>query len=101
MQRVFQALSDENRRQILRLLKGGSMTAGEIAGHMPIGKAALSHHFAILKAAELVRCEKRGQSRVYSLNTTALEDLAGWVLDFTGARGKRGASAHKPGPASG
>jgi len=92
MQRLFQAISDENRRQILKLLKRGSMSAGEIAERMPIGKAALSHHFAILKAAELVRCEKRGQSRVYSLNSTALEDLAGWVMEFTGhARGKRGA----------
>lgn len=94
MQRIFQALSDENRRQILRLLKKGSLTAGEIAAKMPIGKAALSHHFAILKAAELVRCEKRGQSRVYSLNTTAMEDLAGWVLEFTGA----GKKVREPAP---
>jgi DNA-binding transcriptional ArsR family regulator len=86
VQRIFQALSDENRRQILRLLKKGSLTAGEIAERMPIGKAALSHHFAILKAAELVRCEKRGQSRVYSLNTTAMEDFASWVMEFTGSR---------------
>lgn len=83
MQRLFQALSDENRRAILKLLKKGSRTAGEIAERMPVGKAALSHHFAILKAADLVRCEKRGQQRVYSLNTTALEDLASWVLDFS------------------
>ena len=91
MQRVFQALSDENRRQILKLLRRGSLTAGEIAERMPIGKAALSHHFAILKVADLVRCEKRGQLRVYSLNTTALEDLAGWVIDI--ARPVRGATA--------
>ena len=84
MQPLFQALSDENRRQILKLLKRGSLTAGEIAARMPIGKAALSHHFAILKAAQLVRCEKRGQERVYSLNTSALEDLASWVMEFTG-----------------
>ena len=84
MQRVFAAISDENRRQILKLLKRGSMTAGEIAERMPIGKAALSHHFAILKAAELVRCEKRGQRRVYSINTTAMEDFAGWVMELTG-----------------
>jgi DNA-binding transcriptional ArsR family regulator len=99
VQRIFQALSDENRRQILRLLKKGSMTAGEIADRMPVGKAALSHHFAILKAADLVRCEKRGQSRVYSLNTTAMEDLASWVFEFTGtSKGKRNGSI-KPGAA--
>ena len=88
MQEVFAALSDENRRQILRLLKRGSLSAGEIAEKMPIGKAALSHHFAILKAAGLVRCEKRGQLRVYSLNTTAMEDFASWVMEFAGAKRK-------------
>lgn len=98
MQRIFQALSDENRRHILRLLRRGSMTAGEIAERMPVGKAALSHHFAILKAADLVRCEKRGQSRVYSLNTTAMEDLASWVFEFTGTKSKRNGST-KPGTA--
>jgi ArsR family transcriptional regulator, arsenate/arsenite/antimonite-responsive transcriptional repressor len=95
VQRLFQAISDENRRQVLKLLKRGSLTAGEIAERMPIGKAALSHHFAILKAADLVRCERRGQSRVYSLNTTALEDLAGWVMDFTEPVRGRSRSARK------
>ncbi len=94
MQRVFQALSDENRRLILHLLKQGSLSAGEIAEHLPIGKAALSHHFAILKAADLVRCERRGQKRVYSLNTSALQDFAAWVIDLSQAapnpgRGRR------------
>jgi DNA-binding transcriptional ArsR family regulator len=84
MQRVFQALADENRRKILKALQGGALSAGEVAAHLPIGKAALSHHFAVLKAAELVRCERRGQQRVYSLNTSALEDFAAWVLDLKG-----------------
>jgi DNA-binding transcriptional ArsR family regulator len=92
VQRVFQALADENRRKILKLLKRGSRSAGEIAEHLPIGKAALSHHFAILKAAGLVRCEKRGQLRVYSLNTSALEDFAAWAIDFA-------AEATEPKPA--
>ena len=90
MQRLFQAISDENRRLILKLLKSQSMAAGELAEHLPIGKAALSHHLAILKSAELVRCEKRGQLRVYSLNTSALEDLATWLVELKGQKAEAG-----------
>lgn len=79
MQRIFQAVGDENRRLILSLLRERSMTAGEVAERMPIGKAALSHHFAVLKVAGLVRCEKRGQQRVYSLEASVLEELAAWA----------------------
>lgn len=83
MQRIFQALSDEGRRRILDLLREQPLSAGELSEHLPFGKPALSHHLAILKAAELVRCERVGQRRVYSLNTSAMEDLAAWVFDLT------------------
>jgi ArsR family transcriptional regulator, arsenate/arsenite/antimonite-responsive transcriptional repressor len=80
-QRVFKALSDPNRRQILKLLQGGALSAGELAEHFDIGKASLSHHFAVLRAAELVRTERRGQRIVYSLNTTVMQDVAALLLD--------------------
>ncbi len=79
---LFKALADPNRRKILKILKKGSLSAGEIAESFPITRASLSHHFNILKAAELVRSERRGQNMVYSLNTTVFEDLASslWEL---------------------
>lgn len=79
---VFKALADPTRRSILALLKGGSLTAGEIAGHFPITMGSLSHHYNVLKAAELVRCERRGQQVVYSLNTTVFEDVAASLIDL-------------------
>src|SRR5205814_9988572 len=75
-QEVFKALSDPSRRKILQLLQRGSKSAGELAEAFDITKGSLSHHFNVLKAADLVRCERRGQKIVYSLNTTVFEDVA-------------------------
>jgi ArsR family transcriptional regulator, arsenate/arsenite/antimonite-responsive transcriptional repressor len=81
-QEVFKAISDPTRRQVLKLLQGGSKTAGELAEGFDITKGSLSHHFNVLKAADLVRCERRGQQIVYSLNTTVFEDVATLLLDL-------------------
>ncbi|GMU01369.1 autorepressor SdpR family transcription factor [Corallococcus caeni] len=82
MQEVFKAIADPTRRKVLKLLQGGSKSAGELAEAFDITKGALSHHFNILKAADLVRCERRGQQIVYSLNTTVFEDVAAVLLDL-------------------
>ncbi|GMU03762.1 autorepressor SdpR family transcription factor [Corallococcus caeni] len=82
MQEVFKAISDPTRRKVLKLLQGGSKSAGELAEAFDITKGSLSHHFNILKAADLVRCERRGQQIVYSLNTTVFEDVAAVLLDL-------------------
>lgn len=79
----FKALADPTRRHILELLRGDDLTAGEIAEHFEITKPSLSHHLNILKAAELVDAERHGQSIVYSLNTTVLQDLMSWFYSFT------------------
>jgi DNA-binding transcriptional ArsR family regulator len=72
---VFKALADPTRRQILQLLRRGEMTAGDLAGRFPITKASMSHHFAILKAADLISDRREGQQIYYTLNTTVMEDL--------------------------
>ncbi len=58
------------------------MPAGDIAEHFPMTKASLSHHFSLLKQAELVRTERRGQQIVYSLNTTVMQDAAGVLMEL-------------------
>lgn len=85
-QEVFRALADPTRRQILKLLQKGSRTAGEIAERFPITKGSLSHHFNVLKAADLVRNERRGQQIVYSLNTSVFEDVAAMLMELFGGR---------------
>jgi DNA-binding transcriptional ArsR family regulator len=81
-QSVFKALADPTRRGILRTLQSGSQTAGALAENFPISRASLSHHFNILKAADLVRTERRGQHIVYSLNTTVLQEATVMLLDI-------------------
>jgi ArsR family transcriptional regulator, arsenate/arsenite/antimonite-responsive transcriptional repressor len=79
---VFKAIADPQRRKILKLLQKGSMTAGKIAKTFDITKGSLSYHYNILKDAELIRCERRGQEQIYSLNTSVFEDIAATLLDL-------------------
>ncbi|MDH4108801.1 MAG: autorepressor SdpR family transcription factor [Gammaproteobacteria bacterium] len=81
-QSIFKALADPTRRSIIRTLRKGSLTAGELAEQFPITRASLSHHFAILKAADLVRTERRGQHIVYSLNATVMEEMMALLMDL-------------------
>ena len=81
-QPVFKALADPTRRAILKRLQDGSATAGAIADAFPISRPSLSHHFNILKAADLVRTERRGQHIVYSLNATVLQEALTMLLDI-------------------
>lgn len=80
MNKVFQALNDETRRNILDLLKEKDMTAGEIADQFDISKPSISHHLDRLKQADLVASSKKGQYVTYSLNTTILDDILNWFI---------------------
>lgn len=91
-QSAFRALADPTRREILAALKGGSMTAGELADRFPITRASLSHHFNVLKAADLVRTERRGQHIVYSLNATVFQEVAAMLMDVFGTTNSAGRS---------
>ena len=82
MDEVFKALKDPTRRKILQLLKGGDMTAGEIAQAFDISKPSISHHLDLLKLADLIMVERRGQFLHHHLNTTVVEDLLAWVIDL-------------------
>ncbi|MHB8425212.1 MAG: autorepressor SdpR family transcription factor [Gammaproteobacteria bacterium] len=81
-QAIFRALADPSRRRILKLLQKGSMTAGELAHAFDFTQASLSHHFAVLKAADLVCTQRRGQNIVYSLNSTVFEDISRLMMNL-------------------
>lgn len=83
----FDALGDPTRRAILRVLRGGSLTAGEIAERFSLTKPTLSHHFRVLAEAGLVRAERRGTQIVYTLQSNAVEDVVAELLELVeGAR---------------
>lgn len=79
---TFKALADPTRRKILDLLKERDLTAGEIAEHFNMTKPSISNHLSILKQADLVWDERKGQHIVYSLNSTVLQDVLKWMLEF-------------------
>ncbi len=80
MNNVFKALNDSTRREILMLLKEKNRTAGEIADQFNISKPSISHHLDILKRADLVTSEKKGQFVLYAINTTIVDDIFKWIL---------------------
>jgi DNA-binding transcriptional ArsR family regulator len=80
---VFKALADPTRRQILRMLnKRAEMSAGEIASAFDISAPSMSHHFSVLKEADLVSARREGQQILYSLNTTVVQDVLGVLFDM-------------------
>lgn len=80
--RVFRALADPTRRQILQELKAGEMAAGEIVSRFTISGPSISRHLSILKSADLVS-ERRDANRIlYRLEP---EEIASAVGDFLSA----------------
>src|SRR5947207_6943789 len=84
MQEAYKAIADPTRRRILKYLRSGERTAGELAEYAGVSRTALSHHLTVLKLADLVRVERRGQFQVYSLNTTVFQDLMAQIMEWFG-----------------
>ena len=85
---AFKAIADPARREILRLLRHGEMTAGDLSGHFDMSKPTMSHHFAVLAEADLISRRREGQTIWYSLNTTVLQDVMAWMMDLTDTHSK-------------
>jgi ArsR family transcriptional regulator, arsenate/arsenite/antimonite-responsive transcriptional repressor len=86
---AFKALNDPTRREILEMLRKRDMTAGEIADSFNISKPSISHHLDLLKQAEMVVSVKKGQFIYYSLNTTVLDEIMKWFMQFTDNKPKK------------
>lgn len=95
MQEAYKAIADPTRRRILKFLRGGERTAGELAENAGVGRTALSHHLMVLKLADLVRVERRGQFQVYSLNTTVFQDLLTEIVGWLGGMDDDGSNADR------
>ena len=81
---TMRALSDPTRREILQMLKKGTMSAGDLAAKFDMSAAAVSRHLAVLKDAELVRDKRDGKFIYYTLNASVLEEILLWVKDLRG-----------------
>ena len=76
---TFKALSDPVRREILLLLRGGRLSAGEIGSHFDMTGATISYHLSILKKADLVFETREKNYIYYGLNTSVVEEVMLWL----------------------
>jgi DNA-binding transcriptional ArsR family regulator len=86
MQNTLRALADPIRREILNLLKGGRMSAGEIVEHFDVTGASISRHLSVLKEADLIRDTREGKFIYYDLNASVLEEIMLWITDLKGEK---------------
>ena len=84
IQNTLRALSDPIRREILNLLKGGRLSAGEIVDHFEVTGASISRHLSVLKDADLIRDNREGKYIYYELNASVLEEIMLWIADLKG-----------------
>ena len=96
------ALADPIRREVVDLLAGGELAAGELADRFPVSRPAISRHLRVLREAGLVQVRTEGRHRFYALDPGPLRELDTWLeryrdlwaqrldaLDTEIARGRR------------
>lgn len=86
MSDVFKALAHPVRRQVLKKLRDGPMTAGDLADAFPVSKPTMSGHFTALKEAGLILAERHGTTIRYRLNAGAAEEAIALLMGLIGNR---------------
>jgi DNA-binding transcriptional ArsR family regulator len=79
---VFRAFADQTRRDILKMLRGGPLTSGQIADRFESSWPTISRHLSVLANAELVIAIRRGAEIYYELNTSVLQDLVQHLMEW-------------------
>ena len=79
---VFRAIADPTRREILRLLRGGQQSVGQIASNFPTSRPAISKHLRLLRSAGLVVTRESGTARLCGLNARPLRAVDDWLRDY-------------------
>ena len=92
---TFKALSDPVRREILMLLRGGKLSAGEIGAHFEMTGATVSYHLSQLKKADLILEERKKNFIYYSLNTSVFEEIMMWIAQFSNLEDRSGEDSEK------
>ena len=78
----FQALSNPYRREIIKLLRWKNMSAGEIVSQFDIAQPSISRHLDVLKKAEIVTSERKGNQIIYSLNLSAMQEMMVYMTEL-------------------
>ena len=85
----FDALSDQHRRQILRLLARSERSVSEIAETLPISRPAVSRHLRVLKDAGLVGEQPVGTRRIYRLEAEGMVAIQRYLRQVWGEAATR------------
>ena len=80
----FQALASPYRREIIRLLKWRTLSAGEIAGHFDISQPSVSRHLEVLKNAGIITSRRQANQVIYSLNLSMVQEMIMEVMELLG-----------------
>ena len=80
----FQALASPYRREIIRLLKWRTLSAGEIAGHFDIAQPSVSRHLEVLKNAGIITSRRQANQVIYTLNLSMVQEMIMEVMELLG-----------------
>jgi DNA-binding transcriptional ArsR family regulator len=83
LDRVYRALADPTRRQMLVVLRDGDARITDLAEPLPMSFAAAARHVAALEEAGLVRRDVRGREHWLSVRPDALRDAEAWIAEQT------------------
>jgi DNA-binding transcriptional ArsR family regulator len=93
MDKVFKALADPSRRELLdRLRADNGQTLGQLCAHLDMTRQAVTKHLGVLEEANLVVVIWRGREKLHYLNPVPIHEIAErWIGKFE--RGRLGALA--------
>jgi DNA-binding transcriptional ArsR family regulator len=82
LSKVFAALADPTRRQVVRSLsRQPELTASRLAGELPMTRQAVTKHLAALDRAGLVSARREGRETRYTLTPAPLTEAMRWMDD--------------------
>ncbi|MEH6937720.1 metalloregulator ArsR/SmtB family transcription factor [Bacillus sp. JJ664] len=82
IEKVIHAISEQNRRTILNLLKNEELTSSQIASNFDISPPAISQHLKVLENSGLVTVRKEGNKRIYQIRKEGFSDLTSYLDHF-------------------
>ncbi len=82
MDAALRAISEPTRREILQLVWDGERSAGDIASHFEVTRAAVSQHLRVLREADLVTERREGTRRLYRAKPERIEEVRDWLEGY-------------------
>ncbi len=79
---MLDALGDPTRRAVLKRLRAGARSVGDIAAKLDVSRPAVSQHLKVLKAAGLVTDRAEGTRRLYAVDRRGIEAAQKWLDGF-------------------